>query len=221
MKKTNLIFCLLTCLFNYTATAAYRSPAYSIPEGQNNIGFSVDLISRDMTSEGLGDDTIDATRINLDFAMGVGPASTLALHVGPVFIDGYGDDSYAGGDAGVSFHHLLDSGSNDTMRKGLFLSYHYGYLEEADTDTSMDYYEYVGGFGVSNTMNNNLNMYAGGVYSFAEADIYGYYDYYTESDMNFGIYAGIESATTTDSFYGLELHLLHESSISAYIQMKF
>lgn len=193
---------------------AYKNPAHEYKQGDVHVGIAISNFSRALTSEGLGDDTYDVERTNLEMGMGVGTSGLLALHLGSVGVEGEDGAEY-----GLSYRHRLEGMGRGGMRLGFLASYRYGYIVLANDD-EMDFEQTDLGFGGSVSLQDNLNLYFGGVLSFVAANYYAYYDYYLEAQNVLGGFGGVEYVLDDSGLVGFEVHLLHETGFSAYLEWR-
>lgn len=224
MKKETIALAAALVFLAGTAWAnVYKNPVHPFGEGRYGAGASLDTMNRDFESEGLGDFDVDISRLDFNFNIGVGDRGAIELTAGAVSVDN--DESFSGTEGGLRYRHNLDEpGSSAQFRKGFFISYRTGYLEASDTDDDFEFWQWDVGFGGAIRLQENADLYVGGVFSEATVDVYTvqFGDTRTADSADIlGGFAGIEFAPSDQLVAGAELHVLHETGFGAYLDFRF
>lgn len=200
----------------------YKNFAHGFSQGDFFVGLSVEAMSRDFESEGLGEGELDVDRNTLNVGIGVGQSGLIGLHVGAIeFSDP--DGSSDGGEFGVSYTHNLDPNREGPVQLGFQLSLRSGTVDDVDTET--DFTQVDLGFGGALKLNEQLSFYFGGVFSSVDATLeltvpdFSAFD--LEASDNIGGFGGIEFIPTDQFLLGFEIHLLHESGFGFYADILF
>ncbi|MDH4247798.1 MAG: hypothetical protein OEW39_08280 [Deltaproteobacteria bacterium] len=200
----------------------YKNPAAIYGAGKYALGVDTGSLSRDYASEGLGSGTVDATHTVVNVTIGVGDKGSLGLHYGSTSASVDGGTALSGGGGGLSFQYALDP-PGASLRKGLVLSHFWGYVE--DDAWGVWYAQTDAMFGMSKPLAKSMNLYFGGGLSLAtltlEQFFAPYYTYEASGSSSFGGFAGVDFVLSAQALVGLELHLLHESGVGVYVDVRF
>ena len=205
-----------------TQAKIYKNPVVDYGAGKYAVGVDTGSMSRDYTSAGLGDDTVDSTLTVVNITIGVGDNGALGLHYGSASGSVGGGTALPGTGGGLSYRMALDPPGKD-LRKGLLLSHFWGYV--GDDFTGVYYGQSDAMFGMSKALNKTTNLYFGGGLSLAtltlEMYTAPYYTYEANGSSSIGGFAGVDIALSPQILAGLELHLIHESGVGLYVDMRF
>jgi hypothetical protein len=207
------------CLWAGSAQAVlYGNPTKERGQGNYSVGFSTSDHTREMDSDGLGEDDVEFNRGTFNVGIGVGSGGEIGLHLGAIQLDGYGLED-EGGDYGLSYHHEVEF--LDGVEEEVFLSYRYSYIYFDDNDNDLDMWQYDVGYSVGKEVQEGLSLYGGGVLSRLDAAYYAYYSYDLSSTGLIGAFGGIEYQPDPQVALGLEAHLIAEQAFGGYVEYRF
>ena len=205
-----------------TQAKVYKNPVVDYGAGKYAVGVDTGSMSRNFTSDGLGDFNVDATLTVVNITIGVGGTGALGLHYGSASGSVDGGTALPGSGGGLSYRMALDPPGND-LRKGLLLSHFWGFV--GDDFTGVYFAQTDALFGMSKALDKSMNVYFGGGLSLAtltfEMYTAPYYTYEANGSSSIGGFAGVDYALSPQILAGLELHLIHESGVGLYVDMRF
>lgn len=218
------VFCVLL-LFTAQANAVlYKNPVTGTNEAQKSFGISFAQMSRDVSSDAVtGTYEGNQTLIVADVTIGITNGSAIELRLG---LDNSELDMPSSGDGsdgillGAIFRSNIGMSSKE-IKMGGFASLQSSTLSNDTSDTDILVIDF--GLGVSKSLENNINLYGGGVLSILDGTVYAAngnaYDF--ESNNNIGVFGGLEKSLQNNVKIGVELNLVHQTGFAAYFEMPF